>query len=180
MYTPPAYVTPYQTPGSAPVPPAVAEPSNPADIVFTRYTDPYFGIDYPSAWKVTQSSHVTFTSASGRVTFTAEVDNFPSGLSGNYRLNPDISAIQDLVSREFPGYAPANIIANYQTTMLNGVPATIYSVRIPDGSVAYTRYMFVTVRHAYRFTFIADSATFDELAPPRNYMFGTLTLNDQA
>jgi hypothetical protein len=204
VYTPPAYATPYLTPGYpyqrtgyipsqisgyrppgvspgyTPVPPSVPEPSNPADIVFQHYSDQYFGIDYPTAWKVSQSNYVRFTSASGRATFTAQVDNFPSGLSGNYRLNPDISAVQDLVSREFPGYAPGNIISDYHTTTLNGVPATIYTVRIPDGTVAYTRYMLVTVRHAYQFTFMADTATFDEVTPLRNYMFGTLTVNDQA
>jgi hypothetical protein len=174
------YRPPGLSPGYTPVPPAVPEPSNPADIVFQHYSDQYFGIDYPSAWKFSQSNYVQFTSASGRVTFTAEVDNFPSGLSGNYRLNPDISAVQDLVSREFPGYAPGNIISDYHTTTLNGVPAAIYTVRIPDGTVAYTRYMLVTVRHAYRFTFMADTATFDEVTQLRNYMFGTLTVNDQA
>ena len=121
-----------------------------------------------------------FTSASGRVTFTAEVNDFPSGLAGNYRLNPDISAVQDMVSHEFPRYTANNIISDYQNTMVNGIPATVYSVRLPDASLSYTRYILVTLHHTYQFTFTADTATFDEIAPLRNYLFGTLTVSDQA
>lgn len=195
LVTPPTYVTPYQntvyqpngqngyTPGQATgsesSSQAIPEPSNPADIVFKHYSDQNFGVDYPSDWTVTQTGYVKFTSASGRVTFTAVVNDFISGLAGNYRLNPDISAIQDIVSREFPRYAAGDVISNYENAMVNGVPATEYSVTLPDGSVSYTRYILVTLHHTYQFTFAADTATFNQVVPLRNYLFSTFTVSDQ-
>jgi hypothetical protein len=220
VYTPTAYVTPYQTryvpyrqptyspnqmPGYSPYqqtgyipsrstgyrPPgllpgytssqyAVPEPSNPADLVFQHYSDQNFGIDYPTTWKVSRSGFVELTSASGRVSFTAEVSDFLPGLAGNFRLNPDISAVQNILSHEFPAYDPHNLISNYQSTTIRGIPATIYSVNVPDGSEAYTRYIMVTLHHAYWFTFSSDPATFNQVGPLRDYMFNTLTIADQA
>ncbi len=171
VYTLPSYVTPYQTPyapyrqpGYTPSQYAVPEPSNPADIAFQHYSDSNFGIDYPATWKVSRTGNVQLTSASGRVSFTAEIGDFLPGLAGNYRLNPDISAVQNIVSREFPGYDPHNIISNYQSTTVRGVPATIYTVNIPRGSESYTRYILVTLHHAYWFTFAARSC---DLQPGR-------------
>jgi hypothetical protein len=186
VHTPPVYtpaVTPYPQPsyrtsGYTAVSSTALEPYDPQSIVFRHYSDQNFAIDYPSTWTFTQVGYLRFTSESGKVMFNAEVSDFLPGYAGNVRLNPDIAAAQDLVSREFPGYDAKNIIYDYQNTMVNGVPVTMYSVR--TSSVAYRRYLFVTLSHAYQFTFISDPATFDRAAPLREYMFGTLTLHDQA
>jgi hypothetical protein len=115
----PSQVTGYRPPGllqgDTATSDAVPEPSNPADFVFQHYSDQNFGIDYPASWKVTRSGTVQFTSPSGRIAFTAEVSDFLPGFTGAYRLNPDISAVQTIVSREFPGYDPHNIIGDYQS-----------------------------------------------------------------
>jgi len=155
------------------------EPADPSAITFSHYTDPFFSVDYPSTWNITKPGYVFFTSGSRRVVLTAEVNNFLPGFSGDYQLNPQITAVQDLVSREFPAYDSRNIIYDYKNTVVNGIPATIYSVRLPGGSVSYQRYIFVTLRHTYQFTFASDAVTFDATARLRDYMFGTLRLNDQ-
>jgi hypothetical protein len=186
-YTTPAYprpVTtypqqPYRTSDHTASPLTGPEPSDPAAITFRHYSDQNFAVEYPTAWKVTTTGYVRFESGSGRVIFSAEVNDFLPGFEGNFRLNPDITAVQDLVSREFPAYNAKNIIYGYQNTVVNGVPATVYSIRLPQGPVAYQRYMVVTLHHAYRFTFTSDPATFDTTAPLRDYMFSTLTLHDQ-
>jgi len=158
----------------------ITEPSDPSAITFLYYADPFFSIEYPSTWNVTKQGFVLFRSGSGRAVLAAEVTNFLPGFSGDYHLNTEISAVQDLVSREFPAYDSRNIIYDYKNTNVNGIPAAIYSVRLPDGSVAYQRYIFVTLQHTYRFTFAADATTFDALARVREYQFSTLRLNDQA
>jgi hypothetical protein len=170
----------YHSPSYPVTPPSGPEPSDPASIVFLHYSDQNFAVDYPSSWNITRAGNVGFRSASGRVEFIAEISDFLPGYEGNIRLNPDIAGVQEMVTREFPGYNAQNIIYNYQNTVINGVPATEYSVRIPDGPVAYRRYLFVTLHHGYQFTFTSDPATFDEEAPLREYMFGTLVLHDQA
>lgn len=181
------YMLPYQRssylPFGAGFPESVSnspEPSDPSAITFSHYTDPYFSVDYPSAWNVTKPGYVLFTSGSGRVVLAAEVYNFLPGFSGDYSLNPQITAVQDLVAREFPAYDSRNIIYDYGSTVVNGIPATVYSVRLPDGSVSYQRYIFVTLQHTYQFTFASDTTSFNTLARLREYMFNTLRLNDQA
>jgi hypothetical protein len=86
----------------------------------------------------------------------------------------------DLVAREFPAYDSRNIIYDYKSTVVNGIPATVYPVRLPDGSVSCQRYIFVTLQHTFQFTFAADTTTFDALARLQEFMFNTLRLNDQA
>jgi len=186
-YMTPAYISgqpgpvpAYRVPGSTPYPTSGPASLIPADIVFRQYSDQYFGIDYPSSWTVTRTSYVQFSSPDGRIAFTAEVSTFLPGFSGDFRLNPDISFVQDGVSHEFPQYDARNIIYNYQTSTIKSVPVTIYSVGLPDGSVSYTRYVMVTLRHVYQFTFSSDTATFDQAAQLRNYMFSTLSLADTA
>ncbi len=181
VYTPPATTYPplvYQT-SASPIPTqAGPEPSDPAAITFLHYSDPNFAVDYPSTWKLTRPGYVRFTSGSGRVWFTAEVDDFLPAYQGQVRLNPDISAVQDMVSREFPGYDARYIMYDYRNTMMGAFPVTMYSVRLP-GQIAYRRYLFVTSRHGYRFTFTSDSVLSDELAPLREFMFGSLVIHDQ-
>jgi hypothetical protein len=168
----------YHTSGYTAVPSAGLERYDPQSIVFRHYSDQNFAIDYPSTWTFTRGGYLRFTSESGKVMFNAEVRDILPGYAGNVRLNPDIAAVQDLVSHEFPGYDARNIIYDYQNSMVNGVPVTMYSVR--TSGVAYRRYLFVTLSHAYQFTFMSDPATFERAAPLREYMFGTLTLHDQA
>ena len=176
----PGYAPVYQSPGYPP--PVTINPAyaNPAELAFLSYSDQNFGIQYPSDWNVGRTSYVQFSSPDGRIAFTAEVNNFLPGLAGVYRLNPDISSVQTSVSHEFPRYSAQNIIYNYQTSQIKSIPVTIYSVRLPDGSVSYTRYVMVTLQHVYQFTFSADTATFDQVAALRNYMFNSLTIADTA
>ena len=170
----------YGEPGYTPYPTSTTGSLVLSEIVFRRYSDQNFGIDYPSTWTMTRGSYVQFSSPDGRLAFTAEVNTFLPGFTGDFRLNPDISFVQDAVSHEFPRYDPRNIVYDYRNSMLRSVPVTIYSVRLPDGSVSYTRYIMVTLHHVYQFTFSSDSATFDQAAQLRDYMFSTLSVSDSS
>ena len=183
VYTRTTPVTPFQQPGyrayGSPVPgQAGPEVTDPARISFRHYADQNFAVDYPANWTVTGTGNVQFRSASGQIVFTAQVSDLLPGLVGNVRLNPDIAAIKDIVSREFPGYSADAIVADYQNLEINGVPATAYSVRA--GPVAYRRYIIVSLHHVYWITFSTDPALFDTSASLRQYMFGTLAIYDPA
>ena len=164
-------------------PTPVIEPTDISEITFLRYSDPDFLVAYPSTWTVEPGDPVVFTSATKKITFTASVYDFLlgySGYSGGVKMNPDISWVMNRVSLEYPQYNARNLIYDYSQMYKGDIPVVIYSIRLPDGSRSYTRYVLVTVRHAYEFTFSADNATFSEYAQLRDYMFNSLVIHDTA
>ena len=167
---------PVTTPTALPT--TINEPTDTSAITFLHYSDPTFSVDYPSTWTVKQGISIRFTSASKRITFTAFVSDFLPGYSGDVRINPDFNWVIDRVSMEYPGYTARNLVYDYSQTFKDSIPVLEYSVRLPDGSNSYTRYTMVTVRHAYEFTFSADTPTFENNTQLRNYMYNTLVIHD--
>ena len=163
-----------------PVIPGPARTDYSTNVSYRHFSNPYFAIAYPSTWTVEPGSVTRFSSPDKKIEFSAAVQNFFGGGSGDFRLNPDYSWVLNRVSAEYPRLDPHNIVYDYSLTSRNSAPMATYFVKLPDGSLSYAKYVLVTVRHGYEFTLSADTADFENAAPVRNAMIDSLVIEDSA
>ena len=148
------------------------------NVSYRHYSNPVFAIEYPSTWTIEQGTTTRFTSPDKKVVFSATVQDFIAGYAGNFRLNTDYSWVLNRVSSEYPRFDPHNLVYDYSVTTRNSIPMATYFVKLPDGSRSYARYVLVSVRHGYEFTFSADSADFENTTRIRNDMIDSLVIED--